>query len=300
MIRLRTLPVQVCTCSSSFFLRLHLLLPHSSCDVRPRVSILILNYRSPRDTVRCVHALRQQTIIDDCEVIVIDNHSDDDSIGILRHQLGQIMPVRVVETPRNAGFGFGYNFGARFAQGAYLLINNPAKILPPDGIEQLVQHMEQDTSVGILAPALIHPDGTVRSSARAFPRPLDLVLKRTCLQYFFPRRVRQYELGGQCPSGEVDWVVGGCFLIRSSLFKELEGFDTGNFFLFFEDMDLCRRCWQAGKRVVYTRSVTGSDRKRRLSEGGFLALMCTNIGRAHIRSAWKYFWKWKKMPNPRF
>jgi len=265
------------------------------------VSVLVLNYRSPRDTVRSVCALYEQTYAEQSEVIVIDNHSEDDSIGIIRHQLQKVFPLRIVETHRNCGFGAGYNVGARFARGKYLLINNPAKILPRDGIERLVEHMEADSSIGILAPKLLHPDGTQRQSARTFPHPFDLVIKRTWLRYVFPCRVDRYVLAQKHGENvqDVDWVVGGCFLIRRSFFEELGGFDAERFFLFFEDMDLCRRCWLQEKRVVYTCKVIGSDRKRRLSDGGIFSLFTTRVGRAHIHSALRYFWKWRNLPNPR-
>ena len=91
----------------------------------------------------------------------------------------------------------------------------------------------------------------------------------------------------------VDWVAGGCLLMRRDLFLQLEGFDD-HFFLFFEDTDLCRRVQQLGKTVVYAPSIVAGDRKRRLSEGGLFSLLFTSVGRAHLLSACKYFWKWRK------
>ncbi len=80
--------------------------------------------------------------------------------------------------------------------------------------------------------------------------------------------------------------------MRSDLLRELHGFDE-RFFLFFEDTDLCRRCWKAGKRVVYFPEAQGTDRKSRLSEGGVGALLTKKTARIHLGSAIKYFWKWR-------
>ena len=91
---------------------------------------------------------------------------------------------------------------------------------------------------------------------------------------------------------EVDWVVGGSFLIQRALFTELHGFDE-RFFLFFEDTDLCKRVGLAGKKVLYEPSIVVGDKKRRLSGQSFWDLFWKKTGRTHISSALKYFWKWR-------
>lgn len=262
-------------------------------SARPLVSAVILNYRNAWQAVRCAKAFTQQSLGDKLEVIVIDNHSEDDSIGILRNHLSGIPRVKIVETPRNGGFGFGYNTGIRYAEGEFVLINNPDKILKPDGAERLVQKMQADPRIGILAPRLLHDDGTQRQSIRATPRPSDLLIKRTFLKKFFPRQVARYLQESLDPlvPHDVDWVAGGCFMIRKELFTELSGFDE-RFFLFFEDTDLCRRCRESGHRVVYTPDVIATDKKTRLSDMSVWKMLLSPVGRAHIASAFRYFGKW--------
>jgi N-acetylglucosaminyl-diphospho-decaprenol L-rhamnosyltransferase len=265
--------------------------------MKPLVSAIVLNYTTPQVTVKCVEHLQNQTIVDQMEIIVVDNHSQDDSIGVLRNRCKKYKNIHIVETPRNFGFGGGYNRGAHHAQGKYLLFNNPPKLLEDNAIEGMVQKMESDPSIGIIAPKLIHPDGTIRESARALPSPLDLIIKRTYLRSLFPQILKQYlqaDIDQNIPR-DVDWVIGGCFLIANSLFKDIDGFDEKTFFLFFEDTDICRRVHLQKKRVVYDPTIEGKDRKRRLSEGGILSLLCSKVGRAHIMSACKYFWKWRNL-----
>jgi N-acetylglucosaminyl-diphospho-decaprenol L-rhamnosyltransferase len=261
----------------------------------PLVSAVILNFRSHKATVHCVGQLLQQSIADQMEIIVIDNHSDSESIGYLRANLRHL-PVRIVETKANLGFGTGYDEGIKHARGSFILINNPVKILEKTGVEKMLQKMQRDPSIGIIAPKLVHPDGSLRESSRAFPRPLDVISKRTFLKRWFPGSMRRYLDQDRDPETErdTDWIAGGCLMIRKDLFQSIGGFDH-RFFLFFEDIDLCRRVWQAGKRVVYAPSIVGSDRKSRLSEGGPWSLMTSPVGRTHIASALKYFWKWGLM-----
>ncbi|MDD5041738.1 MAG: glycosyltransferase family 2 protein [Candidatus Peribacteraceae bacterium] len=263
-------------------------------EKRPLVSAIIVTTWSAQDAVKCVQALLQQTIASDLEILVIDNHSEDDSIGTLRVRFGHHPRVRLLESNRNRGYGAGNNYAAQFARGEYLLIINPDNELEPEGLERMVQTLRQDPSIGILAPKLEYPDGRVRESARAFPTLLDVLIKRTFLQYLFPGRLRHYLQtdAPDLPLRDTDWVVGACLFFRKDFFDQLGGFDQ-RFFLFFEDMDLCRRCLGAGKRVVFASSIVARDRKQRLSGGGFFSLLLKRTGRIHIASAVKYFWKWK-------
>ncbi len=259
----------------------------------PLLSALVLNYRSPAETIRCVNALLSQTIADQMEIIVIDNHSADDSIGRIRNHFGTNPRVRIVETRRNIGYGKGNNEGERFASGSYILVINPDNELEPAGAEKMIEAMNADESIGLLGPKLVYPDGTTRDAQRTFPTVIDIFIKRTLLRHFFRDRMDTYlqKKHDANKARDVDWVAGACFLVRRSDFEALGLFDP-RYFLFFEDTDLCRRVWAAGKRVVYLPLVHATDRKNRLSDGGLLAMLTRWTMREHLRSAVKYFWKW--------
>lgn len=262
---------------------------------KPLVSVIVLNYRSPQTTVKCVHDLQEQSVSGQMEILVVDNHSEDDSIGVLRNRCSEFENVRIIETSRNDGFATGYNAGTFHAQGEFVLINNPSKSLQKDGVSLLMKKMQSDPSLGIIAPKLIHPDGTRRHSNREFPRFADILARRSFLGKVFPGLLKRYLMLDVDfdKEQEVDWVIGGCFMIRRDVFEELGGFDE-RFFLFFEDTDLCRRCREYGKKVVYFPSVVAVDKKHRLSGEHFKDLLLKKTGRIHIISALKYFWKWRK------
>ncbi len=272
------------------------------------VSAIVLNTWEARRTVRCVRALQQQSMVRQAcpeqgrrthpdtflEIIIVDNHSQDDSIGLLRNTFGKEPGIRIVETRKNLGYGQGNAAGIRHATGTYLLIINPDVTLPPDGLERMVQTMEADDSIGILGPQLRYPDGTIRPSGRPFPRPADILIKRTPLRFLFRARLARAlgEDGDPGRTRDVDWLAGGCILLKRSCYEQWGGFDP-RFFLFFEDTDLCRRVWQAGKRVVYDPQVCALDGHQRLSEGGFLSIFTKRTVRIHLASAMRYFWKWR-------
>jgi N-acetylglucosaminyl-diphospho-decaprenol L-rhamnosyltransferase len=259
----------------------------------PLVSAIVLNYKTPADTIKCVEALLKQTIAGDIEIIVVDNHSQDDSVGKLSALLAPGKPVQVIQAPHNLGYGKGNNFGAMRAKGEFIMIINPDNSLEPDGLEKMVKHLNENPDAGILGPKLIFPNGTIRDSYRTFPTPLDLIIKRTFLRWFFKKRMCRYLQWDKDPNEvrDVDWIVGACLFMKRDLYEELGGFDK-RFFLFFEDTDICRRCWKLGKRVVYFPLVVAHDSELRLSSGGVFSIFTRRNMRIHVSSAIKYFFKW--------
>lgn len=263
--------------------------------MQPTVSAIVLNYRTPADTVRCTEALLRQTIASDIEIIIVDNHSCDHSLQILRGLLGKGTSIQILETTKNIGYGRGNNLGAERAKGEFLLIINPDTTLEPQALERMVQYLRAHSDIGILGPQLLLPNGKIRDSFRTFPTPTDILIKRSVLRFFFRKRMSAYLQWGahSQETRDVDWVVGACLLIRKKFFQELGGFDP-RFFLFFEDTDLCRRCHAASKRVVYFPEAKACDSAHRLSEGGLLTIFTKKTVRIHLMSALKYFWKWRK------
>ena len=252
----------------------------------PLVSAIILYYdpKGAEEAKECINALQQQTIAAQMEMIVVDNHSPEATYEDMKNHCAGHTNISLIRTPANLGYGGGNNVGARMARGEYLLILNPDSHPTPSAIEILVQTLQNDQSIGIVGPKLLFEDGSLRESHRDFPAFLPMIMRR--LQAPSPVTSN----GGQ--PQKVDWLVGACLCLQRSLYQELDGFDE-RFFLFFEDIDLCRRCTQKGKSVVYVPQSVVRDRKERLSGQGIGPLLTTKVGRIHIASFLKYFWKWR-------
>ncbi len=257
----------------------------------PLVSAIVLNYRSPRDAIRCIEALKSQTIADRLEVLVVDNHSEDESVGWLRARYTSDPMVRLIEERKNVGYGRGNNTALAFAKGEYVLIINPDNTLPRNGLERMLESLQNHTDAAIVGPALLYQDGGIRPSARQFPSIIDLFRKR-----FFPQTwQKNYEQWLETVKDknevEVDWLVGACLLMRTELLKSLGGFDP-RYFLFFEDIDLCRRVHLLGKKVLYLPSIHVLDRRDRLSGSTVFSLLGRKMTWVHLVSAVRYFRKW--------
>lgn len=261
----------------------------------PLASAIVLfhNQRSALEAAACVHALKNQTIANDIEIIVVNNNADPAAVRSFVDSTKDRKLI-FVDAGGNLGYGKGNNLGAKHATGDYILIINPDNRLEPSALETMVNYLQKHPAIGVVGPKLVFPDGTIRDSFRAFPSPIDVIIKRTPLRHIFPRRMKTYLQSDQNPDAirDVDWMCGACLLFPRTLYEELRGFDE-RFFLFFEDCDLCRRIWEKGLRVTYLPTAIARDNEQRLSAGGVLTFFTKKTVRIHTASAIKYFWKWR-------
>lgn len=208
-------------------------------------------------------------------VIVVDNVSGDGSRELAR-RAGAV----VIGRQARGGYGSCVNLGAREARGEVFAVLNPdIEFSSSDVVTRLARHLD-DPTVGLVAPALVLPDGRIQDSAREIPTPLDLVL----------RRCWRPERGAIRRTGDVPWVVGACFLVRRAAWKAVGGFDE-RFFLYFDDVDLCWRLWRAGFRTRLDAGVRVRHEHGRASRKSLLGWAT----RRHIASAARFYWA-----NPRF
>lgn len=262
------------------------------------IGIVIVHYNQWDLLLRCLRALGSSSAKDDLEVLIVDNASYGVPSGAetLAHE-AFAGPVRWVGNRVNVGFGKACNQGAQLLgeKDSYLFLNPDVEV-ERTMLEDLRSYLHGHPDVGIVGPRLTYADGSVQDSYRRFPRPFDQFLKRTPLHRsrFLRHRVRDYLMWDKDKdrTEDVDWLVGACILVRSGAWESIGGFDE-RFFLFYEDVDLCRRTWLAGYRVVYHPSARALHRKERLSDGGILSVFTKKTLRIHLASAIKYFWKWR-------
>lgn len=185
------------------------------------------------------------------ETIVVDNDSHDDSVAMVR---AEFPAVRLLANTTNRGFSSGNNDGIRLAQGRTLLLLNPDTEMQPGSLAALLATLDAAPEVGMVGPRLLNPDGSVQSSRRRFPTLTTALLESTPLQPYFPDHplLRRYYVADQPDdqAQDVDWITGACMLVRRSVIAQVGGFDEG-YFMYSEELDLCRRIKAAGWRIVY-------------------------------------------------
>lgn len=280
------------------------------------LSIIIVNYNTAPLTKILVESLLAQMEADglrlrlsNCpvrrdaqtEIIVVDNDSKDDSVLLLRSDFPEIT---VIDRPANVGFAGGVNAGIRAAKGSYYLILNPDMVALPKALNTLVKFMEEHPLVGVAGGQLVAPNGDLQTSCFRFYRPMTIVYRRTPLGRTrrgaaeLSRFVME-EYDRTAPRA-VEWLQGSCLMARARAVQEVGTMDE-RFFMYFEDVDWCRRFWEAGWKVMFVPSARFSHFHQRSSDRGSLLGILTNWAtREHITSALKYFWKYKNAILPEY
>ncbi len=210
-----------------------------------RLSVILLNYKRKELTIACVTSLyrqyKKQLEKGEFEIIIVDNLSKDGSVAYLTKEIKKKKweAVTLIANTENAGFGKGCNLGAEKSKGEYLLfLNNDTQVLDT-GFMGMIDFMDSRPYVGNLGGRMENEDRTPQASAGKFYHLFNVTLmlfglQRFGLIYNSPREIRK-----------VDWVSGGCMMVRKNIFEKIGGFDQ-NLFMYVEDVDLCFRFKKAG------------------------------------------------------
>ncbi|MEH2437883.1 MAG: glycosyltransferase family 2 protein [Nostoc sp.] len=216
------------------------------------VSIILVNYNGKEILPDCLNSIEKFIDIPSYEIIIVDNASSDNSIELLAINYPQIHVVKQIE---NRGFGAGNNAGAKVASGEFLFLLNTDTVLTSNILPHLIELMQEDPQVGIIGPKLLNPDGSLQISVSpALGIKGEYQARKMHQDYLNISQQSLIEQEFQ-EIKEVDIVVGAAFFIRSSLFHELSGFDE-NFFMYFEESDLCQRAQYQGYKIIYTPHVS--------------------------------------------
>ncbi len=268
-----------------------------------KLSVIIVNFNHKYFPKLAVEALEKAKTSFDFEIIVVDNHStDEESLGFLE-AAHEAKRLTLIKSPQNVGFGRGNNLGVAASSGEYLFFHNPDLTVNVESLQQMVDYLEKNKTIGLLGPKLMYARGKVQESCRRHMKFTDLILKRTFLGRLpiLRKRVQKYlmEDFDHSKVQDVDLITGAAIMMPRAVFEKVGGFDK-RYFLFMEDFDLCREVWKAGYRVVYYPEAVVNHNHKRLSQGSVFRLLRKKVFWLHLSSAIKYFWKWKgakSIPN---
>ncbi|MFA6131734.1 MAG: glycosyltransferase family 2 protein [Patescibacteria group bacterium] len=247
----------------------------------------------------CLTSLK--AFLDSTNLKVVFIAVDNDSKKIDAHSFikKHVPEAIVILRDKNYGFGHSCNRGAAEVEADYYFFLNPdTAIVDQSFLQKLLDFMKACPACGIAAPRLRYPDGRIQENCCRFHKWYTPIAQRTP---FLPaekrRQHRRYFLMEDFDHDRyrmVDWVQGSAFMIEAALFKDLGGFDP-RFFMYFEDADLCRRCWEKGRPVYYvpTAEIQHTYRKESADGQGIVnSLLKNKITRVHIYSWLKYLVKW--------
>jgi len=261
-----------------------------------KLSIIVTHYRTPDILKECLDALSTHLKHIDHEIIVSDSATEERT----RTTVAQKYPnVAFLAHRDNIGFPRLVNAGLKKAHNRFIFVIN-ADIIVRDqkDIERLIVFMETHRDAGVVGPKLLNTDGSIQQSAFRSHTPLTLFARRTKFgNTLWGKSVLSRFTYGERKGSEpqdVEWLMGSAFLLERERFAKIGGMLDDRFFMYFEDVDLCRRFRNAGLRVVYLPDSVMTHRHIRASHGGrgMADIILNRLTRVHIKSYISYLWKW--------
>ncbi len=230
---------------------------------------IIVTYNSARDLARQLRCEPLRAAFD--RIVVVDNNSTDSSVSVAE-QAG----VEVLRRQVNDGFAAAVNAGVLHCSSDLVAVLNPDVFVDDVATVEGLDAAFVDPTVGLVAPRLRLPDGSLQDSARTIPSPLDLA----------QRRLRGDKVGAleTTRNHAVPWVVGAFVVVRRSAFASVNGFDE-RYRLYFEDVDFCVRLWSAGWQVL----IAGDLEARHDHQGSSRKSLFGWAMRRHAKSAWSFY-----------
>jgi N-acetylglucosaminyl-diphospho-decaprenol L-rhamnosyltransferase len=199
---------------------------------------IIVTHRSARTIGRALAAARRCHEAGLLDLVVVDNASSDATREILQREAGW---ARVVLEAANHGFGRGCNIGFEHVRSPYTILINPDAAVEPEALRTMLAFMERWPRTGIVGPATLCGESGELQPTGPYPTPWSTL--REALPFLARQSAAAIVPGS--PPLRTGWVCGAILMIRTALMRELAGFDP-RFFLYWEEIDLCRRAERAG------------------------------------------------------
>jgi GT2 family glycosyltransferase len=206
------------------------------------LSVIIVNYNGKRFLQDCLDSLYRCLDNINFEIVVIDNNSTDDSCNFLQTDFPEVM---LIQSSINLGFGKGNNKAVEHANGKYLLlINNDTVVLDP--ISPALDFLKSDKSIGVIGINMLNGDAQYLTAAGNFPNFKNMLRMKYLLQLSGDFKTQDFKRD----SYDVDWLGGSFLLLKKETYTKIGGFDQ-DYFMYVEDVDLCRKIANLGLRRVF-------------------------------------------------
>lgn len=213
-----------------------------------KLSILILNYKTPELTINCINSLIKQfkpeLKSNKMEILVLDNGSNDNSYNEIKKSISslRLKNIYIYINKTNLGFGRGCNYLAERSKSKYILFLNSDTLTLDKGLSEMLDYIDKHKDIGIIGGKVIYPDGSAQLTVGKY---FNLLITITTL-------LGLYKIGKSSPNKivEAEWVGGSCMLVNKSIFKKIHGFDP-NIFMYVEDLEICYRIHRLGYKVIF-------------------------------------------------
>ncbi|OQX71498.1 hypothetical protein B6D52_01270 [Candidatus Parcubacteria bacterium 4484_255] len=224
------------------------------------LSIIIVNWNVKHYLERCLLSIIKNTPDLDYEIIVVDNNSTRDDSKRFLAGFKTDANVKIILNNQNLGFAKANNQGIKQAQGEYILLLNPdTEIIEKGSLAKAVELMEENKDWGVLGCHLLEADKQTQLSVRSFPKLIPQIMIFLKLHHLFPnaKALENYFLPhfNYKETASVDQVMGAFLLTKREVLSKIGMLDE-KFYIWFEEVDFCRRTKKAGWKVVYSHEPT--------------------------------------------
>lgn len=265
------------------------------------LSIITLNYKQANLIKHQLKKLYHYNFEFDNETIIVDNNSNDNIQEIIESDFPK---ANFIKSKSNLGYAGGNNLGIKKARGDYILILNPDIRISKKSIEKMLDFLKKNPQAGLIAPRLINADKTTQETCFRFPNWLYPLFRRTGFgktkngkKWLAKFLMKDFD---HKSTKKVDWIMGACWMANKKIIQEIQYLDE-NYFMYLEDMDLCRRLWNKNKAVYYSGEISAIHLHQKASENKNIiySLFFNKLSRIHLKSWLYYIKKWKKQASPK-
>lgn len=221
------------------------------------IAIVILNWNGKKDTLECLESIKQLSVLScHLSVVVVDNGSTDGSQEAIKREFSEVVSI---ENKKNLGFAQGNNVGIKYAleNGAdYVMLLNNDTLVDKNLVSELVKVMEKDKTIGMVGPKIYFASGFEFHKERYSRQDLGKVIWYAGgvidwqNVYASHRGVDEVDRRQYDGVAETDFTSGCAMMIRKEVFQKIGLFDP-QYFLYWEDTDLCQRAREAGFKIFY-------------------------------------------------
>lgn len=213
------------------------------------LSIIIVNYNVSRVLSDCLESILSEIKGIVFEIIVVDNNSSELSVLSIPEKFPE---VQLIRAKKNLGFGRANNLGVDSAKGKYVLLLNPDTIVKENFILPIIKFMDEEEKAGACGPMLLNQDGSYQSSSGFRMGFLYDVFESFMIIYLYRKfKEHQYMKSRSVTYPmQIGWISAACMLLKKKVFIESGGFSP-DYFLNYEDLELCRRLEGLGYRNYY-------------------------------------------------
>ncbi len=254
-------------------------------------SIVIVSWRVKEQLRACLNSVFDKTQNLEFEVFVVDNSSNDGTLKMVQEEFPK---VHCISNSENNGFSKACNQAIKKSHGEYILLLNPDTILLENSIQKTVLFMNKTPDAGIVGCRIKNQDGSHQPSVRRFPDFLSHFLLLLKIHHFFPELApfrRYYNQNfNYSKTQPVDQVMGSFYMIRREVLKKI-GLLDDHFFIWYEEVDLCKRLTQSQWNTYYFAGTTIQHQKA----ASFSQQKATTKQLIFNRSLLYYFFKHKSV-----